>query len=415
MLLGNHSLAAVLQQRPDWDADWVEHSLDFLFMLLTKVLLNCVLAFNHGLQRPACSLMSLCFLSLCLADFLLAAALAVATTANRLLDCCDGYPGYEALVLTHASAVYAFLPLPVLVLGALDYASVARRGQDGGFRSRWPGGGVGQGAAVLALWVLAGLYSALHTDPSVLEVKRMPGALRWARVCDVRVARDVDLYCLLLLPAVGVVLLMHLPHVPRWTRLLHQVAPEMEAHGTQWKRNLPGTHNKMPVIYSNLPVSNSKMPVTHGNLPVTHNKMPVTHGDQAVWSVEMEMQHPCQRDPPIYVACVLLFAVPWCPYLLMHLSSQLLEMAVPSYVSVNTLWLSSANSLLAGITSWALARQEDTGGTTGASIQHLDPACDWRIPIYLSYRGNSSGPWNQVPLELQTQTSEKKLKPQLLI
>ncbi|XP_062383889.1 uncharacterized protein LOC134071263 [Sardina pilchardus] len=389
MLLGNHSLAATLQQRPDWDVDWVEHSLDFLPMLLIKVLLNCVLALNYSLQRPACSVMSLCFLSLCLADFLLPAALAAATTADRLLDCCDGYPGYEALVLTHASAVYAFLPLPVLVLGALDYASVARRGQDGAFRfrSRWPGGGVGQGAAVLALWVLAGLYSALHTDLSVLEVKGRPGLLRWTRVCDVCVARGVDLFCLLLLPAVGFVLLLHLPHVPRWTRRLLQVAPEMEAHGTQWRRNLP---------------------VTHGNLPVTH-------GDLPVWSVEMEMQHPCQRDPPIYVACVLLFAAPWCPYLLLHLSSLLLGLAVPSYVSVNTLWLRCANSLLAGITSWALATQEDTGGTAGDSIQHLDPVCDWRIPIYLSYRGNSPGPWHQAPLELQTQTSERRLKPQLLI
>ncbi|XP_076132849.1 uncharacterized protein LOC143114895 [Alosa pseudoharengus] len=414
MLLDNHSILAVLQERADWDADWEEHTPDFLSLLLIKVLLNCVLlACSYGGQRPTRSLMGLCFLSLCLADFLLATTLAV----TRLLGDPQGYPGYQALVLTHASAVYALLPLPVLALGSLDYAYADRRG------ARQLGGSVGQGGAVLALWVLAGLYSAGHTDPSVLEVKlRPPQLVGWARVCEVRVAWEVSLFCLVLLMAVGVVLLLHLPHVPRWTRLIHRLTVEREAVGTAHSdlpvsnskmplthADLPVSNSKMPLTHADLPVSNSKMPLTHADLPVFNSKMPLTHTDLPIWSVEMEGQPPCQRGPPLYVTCVLLFAVPWCPYLLLHLSSQLLQLSVPSYVSVNTLWLSCANSLLAGITSWALARQDK-----GTSTHHLDAVCDWRIPSYVSYRGNSPGPLHKVPLELQT-PSERKLKPLLLL
>ncbi|KAG5281699.1 hypothetical protein AALO_G00047820 [Alosa alosa] len=386
MLLDNHSILAVLQERADWDAHWEEHTPDFLSLLLIKVLLNCVLlACGYGSQRPTRSLMGLCFLSLCLADFLLATTLAV----TRLQGDPQGYPGYQALILAHASAVYALLPLPVLALGSLDYAYADRRG------AHQLGGSVGQGGAVLVLWVLAGLYSAGHTDPSVLEVKlRPPQLVGWARVCEVRVAWEVSLFCLVLLMVVGVVLLLHLPHVPRWTRLIHCLTVEREAVGMA-RSNLAVTHSKTPLTQADVPVSNSKMPLTHADLPI--------------WSVEMEGQPPCQRGPPLYVTCVLLFAVPWCPYLLLHLSSQLLQLSVPSYVSVNTLWLSCANSLLAGITSWARARQD-----TGTSTHHLDAVCDWRIPSYVSYRGNSPGPLHKVPLELQT-PSERKLKPLLLL
>lgn len=384
MLLGNASLMAILwagpeSERPKWAGPEPERlewagpeserpesaglSLQYLYLLLAKVALNCFLmAFARcGLAR---SFMGLSFLALCLADFLLAATLGTAA----LLGGDHGDTLLVAFLLTHASYVYAFLPLPTLALGALDLASTVRK------ESARRGAMGGRAVAVLSLWAAAGFYSAWRTDPSVLEVVLRTRPAGLVQVCEVQVSRQVTLFCLPLLVGVVVTLLLHLPDVPRWVAHINRQTARMEWMDDSESRDLPVSC--------------------------------------------VDAQYPslrdCQRHPPLYLSCVLLWAVHWCPYLLVHLSSEMLELAVPSYASVNTLWLSCANSLLVGIIYWRHGGHQDGHQHLDFITQHLDAICDWKIAGYLSYHSNHDPPPHKLPLELQT-PSDRKLKPLLLL
>lgn len=367
MLLGNDSVMAILHQWAGPETERPERAgprLQYLYLLSTKVALNCFLvAFTRcGLAR---SFMGFCFLSLCLADFLLAAALG----ATALLGGPHGNPSLVAFLLTHSSSIYAFLPLPVLLLIALDIASAGRE------ESAWHGGTGRRAGAVLALWAAAGLYSAWRTDPSVLEVTLRTRPVGLAQVCEVQASRQVTLFCLVLLMGVVVTLLLHLPRVPRWICHINRLTAETEGADGSESLDIP--------------------PAAQGDLPVA--------------CVDPEGRSPRRRPPPLYLSCVLLLAVHWGPYLLVHLSSELLQLAVPSYASVNTLWLSCANSLLVGIAYWRHGGHQGSG----FDARHLDAVCNWKIAGYLSFHGNQDPPEHKLPLDLLT-PSDRKLKPLLL-
>ena len=64
MLLGNHSLLAIMQQWAGPDEERAEHTLQYLYLLLTKVLLNSFMT-SFALGSLSHSIMGFClFLSL---------------------------------------------------------------------------------------------------------------------------------------------------------------------------------------------------------------------------------------------------------------------------------------------------------------------------------------------------------------
>ena len=185
---------------------------------------------------------------------------------------------------------------------------------------------------------------------------------------EVQASRQVSLFCLTLLVGISLALGWRLPDVWRWARQADRLSVETERHG---------------------PVAPPR------DLPI---------------SISVEVGEEVRRQPPLLLSGALLLAQHWGPYLLAHLSSELLRLDVPAYASVNTLWVSCANSLLVGVVFWSEGGRE-TGTSTHLCI--CDAFCDWRICRHLSCRGNGPLP-HKLPQELQA-PSGRKLKPLLLL
>jgi len=85
-----------------------------------------------------------------------------------------------------------------------------------------------------------------------------------------------------------------------------------------------------------------------------------------------------ESSPRLFVSLTLGFAVNWVPYLLMCLTCYLVGFMVPSYASVNLLWMACANSALVGIAFWFRSDR------IGPYSKLPDDTCIWNSYWHLS-------------------------------
>uniref|UniRef100_A0A8C8C0M6 Uncharacterized protein n=1 Tax=Oncorhynchus tshawytscha TaxID=74940 RepID=A0A8C8C0M6_ONCTS len=141
----------------------------FLFILLLKVGLDC-LVLSMCLRWLHTSFMGVCGLSVFLVDVVLLCSVVAVWFLGPARS-----PVSICFLLAHASAMFNALPLPVLGLGLLDYASEPRYTtcHEAPCRDLW------NYALTLLVWGLAGVHSCLGISVAIccvmlLHYKQMP-------------------------------------------------------------------------------------------------------------------------------------------------------------------------------------------------------------------------------------------------
>uniref|UniRef100_A0A4W4GXA2 Si:dkeyp-100a1.6 n=1 Tax=Electrophorus electricus TaxID=8005 RepID=A0A4W4GXA2_ELEEL len=290
----------------------------YFFLLLSKVALN-TLVLSFWLRSITKSMLGIYSISMYVVDLLLVCSISWAWWFRENL----GTHVSVCFTLSHGSAVYSVLPLPVLAAGAIDYA--ARRHPEASQCS--VARAAGHCGVVLMLWVLACSYSYCYTDTELLMVDYKEGAK--ALVCPVQASIVVSFFSLNLSLAVGFILLLYYRGLPHWVDQASKLSSQR--------------------AWILVPRSNQALSAKLETLEVGPIK------EAPVAAVKVDQQ------PPLFVSLTLCFALNWTPYLLMSMACDTLGFTVPAYATVNLLWSACANSLLEGMTcktrhplKWAL-------------------------------------------------------------
>ncbi|KTF88333.1 hypothetical protein cypCar_00002184 [Cyprinus carpio] len=299
-----------------------DETLHYLLILCSKVALNTfVLSFwRHSILK---SLLGLCSVSMYVADVLLVSAVTGAWLFKEHLPTTTSM----CFILAHGSAVYALLPLPILIAGALDYTSYPHLDVSS---SSWRRS-VCYCTVVVLLWAFACCYTYNYTDTQPMEIYKDNARLL---VCRVHGSTVVFQFSMQISISVGLILLFYFKTTIGWIRKANKL--KNTAFALEKDQLLP--YNQ----------------VGEGGNSETQ-----------------------ESSPPLFVSLTLGFALNWIPYLLMCLVCAFLGFVVPAYASVNLLWMACANSLLVGIAFWFRSAR------TGPLRKFPDDTCLWNIYWHL--------------------------------
>ncbi|XP_026876957.2 probable G-protein coupled receptor 160 [Electrophorus electricus] len=330
----SEGMLAILQQE-DSSECVVDQTPQYFFLLLSKVALN-TLVLSFWLRSITKSMLGIYSISMYVVDLLLVCSISWAWWFRENL----GTHVSVCFTLSHGSAVYSVLPLPVLAAGAIDYA--ARRHPEASQCS--VARAAGHCGVVLMLWVLACSYSYCYTDTELLMVDYKEGAK--ALVCPVQASIVVSFFSLNLSLAVGFILLLYYRGLPHWVDQASKLSSQR--------------------AWILVPRSNQALSAKLETLEVGPIK------EAPVAAVKVDQQ------PPLFVSLTLCFALNWTPYLLMSMACDTLGFTVPAYATVNLLWSACANSLLEGMVIW----YSSTDNTP--PYKSSDDICEWSIYWLLS-------------------------------
>uniref|UniRef100_A0A3P8Z757 Uncharacterized protein n=1 Tax=Esox lucius TaxID=8010 RepID=A0A3P8Z757_ESOLU len=301
-LLGNSRSFNLLANIESWEeggSSKEENTGRFMVLLLLKVVLDH-LFLTMCLHRLHTSFMGVCSLSVILADAVLAFSVAAVWFLGPTRS-----PVTVCFLLVHASQMFNMLPLPVLVLGLLDYAFETRY-----FACRSaPCKALWSCTLTLLLWVLAAVRSWASAVTGLIEVEYEGG--RTILGCMVQDSALVQHFCMGVVAAITCVLLLHYRHLNPWLKEANRLLNE-------WQK------------------------------------------------------------PPLYLSMTLGFGTMWASYLLICISSELLGLRIPAYISVNVLWFECTNSLLVGLVFWVKSVW------LGTFTDLPDDICQWQDYWHLS-------------------------------
>ncbi|XP_019898852.2 uncharacterized protein LOC109615043 [Esox lucius] len=336
-LLGNSRSFNLLANIESWEeggSSKEENTGRFMVLLLLKVVLDH-LFLTMCLHRLHTSFMGVCSLSVILADAVLAFSVAAVWFLGPTRS-----PVTVCFLLVHASQMFNMLPLPVLVLGLLDYAFETRY-----FACRSaPCKALWSCTLTLLLWVLAAVRSWASAVTGLIEVEYEGG--RTILGCMVQDSALVQHFCMGVVAAITCVLLLHYRHLNPWLK---------EAN-----RLLKQRREVDPSLLSDLSFRHADI----GKLEADEEKALV---DESEW-----------QKPPLYLSMTLGFGTMWASYLLICISSELLGLRIPAYISVNVLWFECTNSLLVGLVFWVKSVW------LGTFTDLPDDICQWQDYWHLS-------------------------------
>ncbi|XP_061114968.1 probable G-protein coupled receptor 160 [Conger conger] len=358
MLSSNDSgwrMLAVLE-RQDWagSGSSQDNGLQFLGLMLFKACLNVwpVAISRRSLQR---SLVGVGGISLCLADVLLLCATAGSWALRGRVSTSVSL----CFTMSHASTVYALLPVPFLLLGALDYA----RNLGDGTRSVTPCRAVSCCTQVLSVWALAGLYSYRYTSSQVITVSETQQSELF---CMVKNSAVVDYSCTGLSLALVCVLFFY-----------YQSRPGHFWEVLQWPRLRETTPSSQADIRSH---------------------------EEAQQEVQQEAQPDGPGDIPLLLRLALGFALTWGPFVTLSAACVLLNMPIPAYLSVNIIWLLCSNSVLLAAALWV--KRERAWACEGLP----DDTCAWSLYWRHGNGGLESKLQEELPHDIYTLSSSSTEK-----
>ncbi|XP_052418912.1 probable G-protein coupled receptor 160 [Carassius gibelio] len=303
-----------------------DETLQYLLILCSKVALNTfVLSFwRHSILK---SLLGLCSVSMYVADVLLVTAVTGAWLFKETLPTSTSM----CFILAHGSAVYALLPLPILICGALDYASYPHLDVRSSSWRRT----VCYCTVVVLLWASACCYTYNYTDTQPMEIYKDTARVL---VCRVHGSTVVFQFSMQISIAVGLILLFYFKTTTGWIRRANKLAELRDTAFASEKGQM-----------------------------LAYNQ----EGEAGSSGIQ-------ESSPPLFVSLTLGFALNWIPYLLMCVVCAFLGFVVPAYASVNLLWMACANSVLVGIAFWFRSAR------TGPLRKFPDDTCLWNIYWQLS-------------------------------
>ncbi|TRY99446.1 hypothetical protein DNTS_022992 [Danionella cerebrum] len=300
-----------------------DETLQYLFILSSKVLLDA-LVLSFWRRSILKSLLGICSISVYVADLLMVCVVFSAWLLREHLSTSISM----CFILAHGSTLYSLLPLPVLIAGALDYASYPNLDM----ACCSPRRVLTYWIMVVLFWVLASIYTSFNTNTEPFEIYQE--TLR-VTVCRVQESLVACKFSLFLMVATALVLLVYLRKLSGWIRRACKLYKSLLGRGASYS------------------------------------------------ALGADEEH-AGASAPLGVSLTLGFAVSWMPFLLMCLMCATVGFVVPAYASVNLLWMACANSLLVGITFWF------RGSRTGPFVTLPDDTCVWNIYWHLSHRTPAS-------------------------
>lgn len=290
-------------------------------------------------RKPFVSLMSLCSLSIVLADWAMVLTLKVVWFLGP-----DKTPVPLCLLLAFASTTYEALSLPMTFLGLLDYCLC-----DTGCRKHSTSWRKARDVLLtLLVWMTALIYSFCCVKAETVELVITTKTM--ALACKVQESTMVTCFILITFTVVLCAALPYFSSIPQWLEEADQLSKMREEKDNQ-------TQSDFLVISSN------------------HTERKFGEEDRGK-----------PNRPPLWLSLMLGFAVFWMAYLSTSAICLLLGFGVPAYITINVLWLECTNSLLMGVVFWA------NSDLQGPYCNLPENVCLWRVYWYLS-----RGTWKQQP------------------
>ncbi|XP_029362943.1 probable G-protein coupled receptor 160 [Echeneis naucrates] len=324
----SHSLTmlAIMHQwteGSDWNVDYIGKHLG---LLLSKMGLDMMI-FPLCYRKLQNSFLSMCSVSIILADMLLAFCMAAVWFLGT-----ERFPMSPCFLLAHASGALKVLQLPFLCLGLLDYClEDTSFGKRTGFCKS-----LRNMFLTILIWVLAVVYSVFSVKGELIQLDYMTGSK--TAMCIVEELTVIPYFQLVLLTTVIFSMLPFWSSIPKWVKEAERLSELREKQETK-----------------------------RGDLLISKSFLETECLEDITWA-----------RPPLWFSLTLAFAVTWMPYLAVSVACLVLGFTVPTYISVNLLWLESTNSLLMGLVFWVKSK------SLGPHSHLPENVCSWKIYWHLS-------------------------------
>ncbi|XP_049920100.1 probable G-protein coupled receptor 160 [Epinephelus moara] len=318
-----------------WDAASVNHTDNtdkYLLLMLFKLGLDAV-ALHLCCRKRFTSFLSMCSLSIVLADLLMVLLLAGVWFLGP-----ERYLVSLCFILAKASKTYEALPLPMTCLGFLDYCL-----EDSNLcKQSMPCKYIRNAVLTLLVWMLAVFYSFVSATSDLMELDYVTGVR--ALVCDVEESALITYFILGLFAVVICTMLPYWSMIPQWLKEADRLSEAREEQENQ----------------------SSDLLFTSTNCTETKSGM------------ENNLEETVQPYPPLWFSLTLGFSIFWMPYLTVSVGCLILGYGVPAYITVNLLWLECANSFLMGVVFWVNSKSQ------GPYSQLPENVCLWHVYWHLS-------------------------------
>lgn len=323
-------MLAIIEQ---WEVEsgcHTDNTEKYVLLLFFKLALDTLVIYLYS-RKLYSSMLSMCSLSILLADLVMAFCLAAVWFLGP-----DKSPVPLCSLMANASTTYGGLPLPMMFLGFLDYYLHDTYLWNQSALCKY----LRYTALTLLGWILAIMYSFSSVKAELMELEYM--AWIKALVCEVEESRLINYFILVLFTGVICAMLPFLRSIPQWLREADRLSEEREKQGDQKSFLLISTYCKEP----------------------NHSKV----------CLEPSISPP----PPLWLSLTLGFAVVWMPYLTISVACLLFGFGVPAYITVNVLWLECTNSFLMSVVFWAKSNMQ-------GPYSHLpENMCSWNVYWHLS-------------------------------
>ncbi|XP_036961040.1 probable G-protein coupled receptor 160 [Acanthopagrus latus] len=326
-------MLAILEQ---WNVEsgcYMDNTARYLLMMLFKLGLDAAVHFLCC-RKLYSSILSMCSLSIVLADSVVAFSLATMCFLGA-----EASPMSPCSLLAHASATYGAVPLPMMFLGLLDYCL-----EDTHFcKQRAFCRCLRNAVLILLIWLVAVAFSfcSVNTEPMELEYSTHVTAL----VCEVEESPLISCFTLLLFTAVICAMLPFWSSILKWQEEADRLSEAREEQ----------ENPKSDFLF-----------------------VSTNCATEAESSQETHLEEINRPRPPLWLSLTLGFAMFWMPYLFISVLCLVLGFGVPAYITVNVLWMECTNSLLMGVVFWAKS-------STLGPYDHLpENVCLWHVYWHLS-------------------------------
>lgn len=300
----------------------------YLHLILLKLLLDAG-AFYLYSHKSYKHIFTVCGLSIVVADVVLTCSLAAVWLVGA-----DRSPVPLCFLLASASAAYGALPLPLMLLGLLEHCLHNSYLRNLSTRCQCV-----KNAALVSLgWLLALIYSQIQVKA---EAREMSCPQLKAVACEVNESAPISLFVLTVSAGLVCAMLPFLPRVPQWVIEANRLSQVREEEKSQTSDLFIRTDCERQKEQRHLVRTKSE-------------------------------------GPPLWISLALGFGTLWIPYLTISVMCLLLNLSVPSYITVNVLWLECVNSFLTGFVFWIKSNNE------GPYSQLPENVCTWNVYWHLS-------------------------------
>ncbi|XP_059189632.1 probable G-protein coupled receptor 160 [Centropristis striata] len=345
-------MLAIIEQRNTLSGCHADLTDKYLLLMLFKLGMDIAVIFLCC-RKPFHSFLAMCSSSIVLADSLM-----VFLIAHIWFLGPERYPVSLCFLMAYASAAYGALPLPIICLGLLDYFLEDTYLSNQRACCKF----LRNAVLTLLVWMLAVIYTFWSVQPDLMEMDFENGIK--ALVCEVEESTLIDYLILGVFAAVIFTMLPFWSMIPQWMKEAERLSEAREERDNQ----------SSDLLFTSTCNTETKI------------------------GEENYLQDTVQMCPPLWASLTMGFGAFWMPYLSVSVACLIFGFAVPSYITVNLLWLECTNSLLMGVVFWVKSKKQ------GPYSNLPENVCMWHVYWHLS----KGAQHRQLPMAVFNPSKEKR-------